>query len=92
MRRSDGSDDQSLETQRSSRHHLLAALVVSGCTFAVTILWLKVPVRLILSWDVFALTSVLLALGGMLSRGAKARVRDARNQDYGRAAFPSQSV
>ncbi len=73
--------------EAESRHHLLTALVVAGCTFAVMSLWLNLSDRLILSWDVFALTSVLLALGGMLSSGAKARVRDARNQDSGRVSI-----
>ena len=43
--------------EAESRHHLLTALVVVGCTFAILSLWLKFSDRLILSWDVFALTS-----------------------------------
>lgn len=75
--------------EAEAHHHLLTSLLVAGVTFAALYMdvWVKLPVRLILSWDVFALTSILLALGGMLSRGAKARVHDARQQDSGRMAI-----
>lgn len=73
--------------EAEAHHHLLTSLLVAGGTFAVSGFWLKFPVRFIVAWDVFALASVLLALGGMLSRGAKERVHDASNQDSGRVAI-----
>lgn len=73
--------------EAESHHHLLTSLLVAGVTFAVLSGWLKFSVRLILSWDVFAIVSIGLALGGMLSRGVRHRVHDARNQDSGRVAI-----
>lgn len=78
--------------EAESHHHLLTALLVAGGTFFVLSWWVRFPVRIILTWDVFALTSILLALGGMLSSGAKARVRDARNQDSGRIGIAISMV
>jgi len=70
-----------------AHHHLMTALVVAICTFWGSTRTCDLPVSLIISWDAFALTSLLLAWGGMLVVGAKTRVREAILQDASRAAI-----
>ncbi len=73
--------------EAEAHHHLVTALVVGICTFGGIARVFGLPGSLIISWDVFALTSLLLAWGGMLIHGAKARVREAKSQDASRAAI-----
>ena len=73
--------------QAEAHHHLVTAMVVGICTFGGTTRTFNWPVSLIMSWDAFALTSLLLAWGGMLISGAKARVQEAQLQDASRSAI-----
>jgi uncharacterized membrane protein len=70
-----------------ANHHLVTALVVAIGAFGGIARSFSLPVSLILSWDVFALSSLLLAWGGMLLSGAKTRVSEATLQDASRAAI-----
>ncbi|WP_348223553.1 DUF1345 domain-containing protein [Luteolibacter sp.] len=73
--------------EAESHHHLATALVVGGIALAATLRFFKLPVSLAISWDAFATTSLLLAWGGMLAHGAKARVRNADQEDSNRAVI-----
>ena len=73
--------------EAEAHHHLVIALVVGLCTFGGTTRVFSLSASLIISWDAFALTSLLLAWGGMLINGARARVREAKSQDASRAAI-----
>ena len=70
-----------------AHHHLVTALVVGVCTFGGATRVFSLPVSLIIAWDTFALTSLILAWGGMLVSGAKARVSEATLQDASRSAI-----
>jgi uncharacterized membrane protein len=70
-----------------AHHHLMTALVAGIGTFAATYTKFNLPACLSIAWDVFALTSLLLAWGGMLVHGAKDRVRAAHLEDSTRAAI-----
>ena len=72
----------------SEAHHRLAvALAVAAITFGFTFRFVRVPVSLIISWDGFALCSLLLAWLGMFLTDARTRVREAHLQDSGRKAI-----
>lgn len=73
--------------EAEAHHHLVTALVVGICTFGGTTRIFHLPVSLIISWDAFALTSLVLAWGGMLISGARSRVGEAKLQDASRAAI-----
>ena len=50
--------------EAEAHHHLVIALVVGLCTFGGTTRVFSLSASLIISWDAFALTSLLLAWGG----------------------------
>ncbi|MEO5714921.1 MAG: DUF1345 domain-containing protein [Luteolibacter sp.] len=75
--------------EAEAHHHLATALVVGLGTLAGTFTKFRLPVSLSISWTAFAITSLMLAWGGMLAHGAKARVRKAHLEDSNRATIAS---
>jgi uncharacterized membrane protein len=67
--------------ETEAHHRLAIALVAAIITFAFTFRFARLPVSLILSWDAFALCSLVLAWLGMFFTDAKTRVREAHLQD-----------
>ena len=70
-----------------AHHRVAVALVVAALAFGISSRWLRLPVSLIVSWDAFALSSLVLAWAGMIFTDAKTRVREAHLQDSSRAAI-----
>lgn len=70
-----------------AHHRVAVALVVSLPVFGVAFLWLPVLVCIILSWNVFAVCSLLFAWGGMCFTDALTCVREAHLQDSSRTAI-----
>lgn len=72
-----------------AHHRNLVALVAAGIAFWVFTRWLRLPVNLVASWDVFALVSLGLAWIGMIYTDPRTRMKEAHLQDSGRAAIAS---
>jgi uncharacterized membrane protein len=70
-----------------AHHRVAVALVVAALAFGVSARWLRPQVSLIVSWDAFALCSLVLAWAGMVFTDARTRVREAHLQDSNRAAI-----
>ena len=70
-----------------AHHRVAVALVVAALTFVISFQSLRLPVSLIVSWDAFALCSLVLAWGGIIFTDARTRVREAQLQDSSRTAI-----
>lgn len=71
--------------EAEAHHHLAVASAVAVCVFAAVFRVTDGVIAVILSWNAFSLTSLLLAWGGMLACGAKTRVETAQMEDSNRA-------
>jgi uncharacterized membrane protein len=72
-----------------SRHHVATSLVVGIVTFTAIKSFLELPETIAIAWDAFAFSCLVLAWGGMLAHGAKARVQNAQQHDSSRATIAS---
>ncbi len=70
-----------------AHHRVTVALVFAALAFGVSSRWLKLEVSLIVSWDGFALCSLVLAWAGIFFTDAKTRVEEARLQDSSRTVI-----
>lgn len=70
-----------------AHHRVAVAVAIAALTFAMLPRQLSWPVRIIASWDAFALASLALAWLGMIFTDARTRVREAHLQDSGRAVI-----
>ena len=70
-----------------AHHRVAVAVAIAALTFGFLPRQLSWPVRLIASWDAFALTSLALAWIGMIFTDVKTRMREAHLQDSGRAVI-----
>ncbi len=73
--------------EAEAHHRLVIALVVALVAFGISFRFLTLSVSLIVSWDAFALSSLVLAWLGMLFTDARSRVNEARLQDSSRTAI-----
>ncbi|HSI87187.1 MAG: DUF1345 domain-containing protein [Candidatus Methylacidiphilales bacterium] len=67
--------------ETEAHHKLGISLGVAVIVLAITLCWLSLPVSIIISWDAFALCSLVLAWLGMFYTDAQSRAREAKLQD-----------
>ena len=70
-----------------AHHRIIVSLVFGALAFCLGLRWLPLPVNLIVSWDIFAFTSLVLAWIGMIFSDARSRVQEARLQDSHRTVI-----
>ena len=70
-----------------AHHRLVVALFIAAITWAAAYRFLSLPETLIVAWDAFAATSLILAWLGMFFTDAKTRVSEAHLQDSSRSAI-----
>ena len=67
-----------------AHHRTAVALTFAALAFGFLTRWLKLPVNLVVSWDVFALISLGLAWVGMVFTDPRTRLQEAHLQDSSR--------
>jgi len=70
-----------------AHHRVTVALAIGGITFALTLPSFGWQLSLIISWDAFALCSLVLAWAGIFFADAKTSVEEAKLQDSSRTAI-----
>ena len=70
-----------------AHHRFFAALALAVIGFAVSFRFAGLPVRVLVAWNVFAITSVAFAWASILWSNARTSVRAAKLQDSSRTAI-----
>ena len=78
--------------EAEAHHHLAIAMATALGVLAATLRVVEWRMALILAWDGFAFTSLILAWAGMLVCDAKSRVTEAKLEDSSRAVIAASII